>query len=140
MTTARKPRLAAISSEIPTMQPTPLPKQPTNADLARGQEELHGCLEGARKDIGELKEGLGDVTRNQSEMATQMVELSGHVTKIALRVGAGKPGVIKTGRPGTWVALGAGIATIIGFLAKASPAWPDIQHAALAVLRALGAH
>jgi hypothetical protein len=149
--TARKLRVAALSSENPTMQSSPLPAKPTLEDALRQGKETHDCVDQLRGEFQTFREqttfefsaagrARESMALRQDEQGRRQDEQGALLLQIGQRVGAGQPGTIKSGRPGAWIGFGAGIATIIGFLAKASGAWPDIERAASAVLRALGGH
>lgn len=43
---------------------TPIPRNPTNSDLARGLDEQHACLEGAREDIASLQTQMANLQKD----------------------------------------------------------------------------
>lgn len=137
-----------LVSEAP-MKPTPLPKRPTIGDFTRAQIETHECVEEARGEIrkveGRLNEVVGrmdTLAERQDGLGTRIDSLAdslgGDIAAIARRVGADKPGEmkVKRGNPFAWISAGGAIATILGFLARISPAWPEIVRAFHAVLAA----
>jgi hypothetical protein len=123
-------------SEKAPMKPSPIPAEPTNADLAKGQADLHLCLDGARTEIRSANERLDGFGARLDGMGTRLDAFGATMDQVAARVGAGKKGEIKNGRPLAWIGAGGAAVTLLAWIDHQTTAWPTIEAAGRALLAA----